>query len=599
MAKGSEIFKQLLMRGFPAETATRIVSGELPMENAQRVARGQERFDMNEPLYHGGSKDFTEFDAEITSEFGDFGKGIYMSDNPEEVSLVYAHPSDFRTEKIGMQAAANAEELKQLSPEELMKRLDSMDSDRARQYKETLRYNEDGTIDFDLFVEPKFGDDIPFGDPPQQTQTQYDVLNRIASIEAADKLAGDHNGAMYELVLDSDGVVDIKDPIISAEDSKEYYDRAREEVKNFSQEHIEAAFGGHMTEDDVLDEIDYRASALAVRENPTLSKIWSDANKMGINLRIYPGESSWADVRDQVGKYVRSIEMKGQNLSSDLYRDIVEGSDEWKKLPKTERYGDDQDVLPPGAITQELMKGVGIKGVRDTTTPDRIAYGGGAAEMRPGVHTIMFPGSENQIRSPQAAFDPNYRGGNMLGNADPRLLTGVAAAGVGASTLMNQRGSGEPSKPSNPSKPNDYGMMERLAAAAAVQQRGSITNVPMSHREQAKQAWVEQGLRDGTISSNYSGQRLANTVNIAADFLPWVGGAAGSADTYDSLRAGNLGQALIDGGTTLAGAIPAAKQATKAGRGMLDQAARVYQKRKNTRSAKIMEDIVNQVANNK
>ena len=185
----------------------------------------------------------------------------------------------------------------------------------------------------------------------------------------------------------------------------------------------------------------------------------------------------------------------------------------------------------------------------------------------------------------------------MLGNAETGLLTGVAAAGVGASTLMNQ--SNEPSKPSNPSKPNDYGMMERLAAATAVQQQGSITNTPMSHRDQAKQAWVEQGLRDGTISSNHSGQKMANALNIAADFVPWLGGGAGAADTYDSVAAGNYGQAVVDGGTTLAGAVPVAARASRFTKGMLGQAARAYQARKNNRSAALMEEIVNQVAGDK
>ena len=574
MAKGSELFKQLLMRGFPQETATRIVSGELPMENAQRVARGQERFDMNEPLYHGGTTDFTEFDGSITSEFGDFGKGIYMSDNPEEVSFIYAQPSGFRTSKIGMQATANAEELKQLSPEELMARLDGMDSERARAYKATLEYNDDGTV---------------AGNP-------YEILQEMANIDATDKLAGNHNGAMYELVLDSDGVVDVKDPIISFEDSKQYYDRAIEKLDSYSPETMEMKFGGTPTEDELQDEIDYIAAALAAQEDPTLSKIVGDARDMGINLRLYPGESSWADVRDQVRTHLASVESIGRGASSETAEYLRKTSDEYKKLPKTEQYGDFQDNLESGPITQELMKGVGIKGVKDTTTPDRIQYRGDAEHLEPGVHTIMFPGSENQIRSPQAAFDPNYKGGNMLGNAETGLLTGVAAAGVGASTLMNQRGSGEPSKPSNPSKPNDYGMMERLAAATAVQQQGSITNTPMSHRDQAKQAWVEQGLRDGTISSNYSGQKLANTINIAADFVPWVGGGAGAADTYDSLAAGNYGQALFDGGTTLAGAMPMAAKASRFTKGMLGQAARAYQARKNSRSAELMEEIVNQVA---
>jgi hypothetical protein len=51
--------------------------------------------------------------------------------------------------------------------------------------------------------------------------------------------------------------------------------------------------------------------------------------------------------------------------------------------------------------------------------------------MGAGHHTIMFPGNENQIRSVNAAFDPQYTGSNMMGNATVPLLAGTAAGTAG------------------------------------------------------------------------------------------------------------------------------------------------------------------------
>lgn len=562
MAKGAELFRQLLMRGFPSETATRIVSGDLPMENAERVARGQERFDMDSPLYHGGSSDFTEFDADLTSTYGDFGRGIYMSDSPQEVSDFYAGPSEFRAMKVPQQEESNINVLNKLSHEELVARAEGLTSPRGK----------------------KFVSQSDLGDMDKDT-----LVKELAFIEAKDKLVGNHAGAMYELVIDRNGVVDVTDPIVSASEAEEYYKLARQRVDQLNPETITAHFDGPATEDDIEDLVDYFAADFAAELNPAVKKIKSDAAEMGISLDIYPGETDWTDIRHGVEKHINEIEMMYHTNPRELQYDPY-----YNKLPKNPDYPELIEPMRDGPITQELMKGVGIKGVRDTTAPDRFGnLNYPDAEL--GNHTIMFPGSENQIRSPQAAFDPDYKGGNMLGNADPRLLAGVGAAGVGVSALMNQQDS-QGQRISTPKQTNDYGMMERLAAARAVQQRGTITNVPMTHREQAKQAWVEQGVRDGSISSNYSGQRMADSINVAADFIPWVGGAAGGADTYDSLSEGKYGQALFDGGTTLAGAIPVASRAARFTRGMLDQAARSYQVRKNNRSAKLMEEIVNQVA---
>ena len=47
----------------------------------------------------------------------------------------------------------------------------------------------------------------------------------------------------------------------------------------------------------------------------------------------------------------------------------------------------------------------------------------------PSTIISMFDG--NKVRSPNAAFDPQYKGSNMMGNADPRLLGGLAAGTAG------------------------------------------------------------------------------------------------------------------------------------------------------------------------
>jgi hypothetical protein len=360
---------------------------------------------------------------------------------------------------------------------------------------------------------------------------------------------GSTNGAVYELLRKKE-IPNINDPIVDEDQANEFIEAAKSQLN-------EADYEEH---DDYLDAIDYLTEAM-VLETPQGQRIAKAAGDMGYKVNLYAGETTWADLRKQIGTQMQD----GNTLST------------------SEGY-----LRPAGSILQEIMTADGKKGVVDSTTKDRF--------RNAGEHTIIFPGNENMVRSPNAAFDPEYRGGNMLGNADPRLLTGVAATGIGASALLNNRA--PENKPQPSGQTNDRGMMERLAAAQAVHQRGTITNTPMTHREQAKQALVEQGLRDGTISSNYSGQKLANSIDFAADFLPFVGGAAGATDTYDSTVRGHLGQAAIDAGTTLVGAIPGVRKVGKAGRGMFDVARRKAADMRDDRSGRIMADIVEQATKN-
>ena len=67
------------------------------------------------------------------------------------------------------------------------------------------------------------------------------------------------------------------------------------------------------------------------------------------------------------------------------------------------------------------MSRSGAKGVYDPSTADRFP------SMESGEHTAIFPGNENLIRSVNAAFDPEYTGKNIMGNATVPMLATTAA----------------------------------------------------------------------------------------------------------------------------------------------------------------------------
>jgi hypothetical protein len=99
----------------------------------------------------------------------------------------------------------------------------------------------------------------------------------------------------------------------------------------------------------------------------------------------------------------------------------------WKGLRHELRevYGEDElgNSVTSGTMVGDVMQRQGGKGVVDTTTPDRFD------SMEAGNHTIMFPGSENQIRSVNAAFDPEYTGSNIMGGLALPVAAGLLSAG--------------------------------------------------------------------------------------------------------------------------------------------------------------------------
>jgi hypothetical protein len=128
-----------------------------------------------------------------------------------------------------------------------------------------------------------------------------------------------------------------------------------------------------------------------------------------------------------------------------------------------------------------------------------------------------------------AAFDPEYKGSNILG--------GTAAGALGLTALMAP----EEAEAKTPEflaslpqlEPYEPGMVE-----TAVQN-------------------VAQYLKDiGATESDYTANQMASSLSNLADFTPVVGDAKGFAETRDLIEEGSYGQAAVSGLLAALGLIP-------------------------------------------
>ena len=133
------------------------------------------------------------------------------------------------------------------------------------------------------------------------------------------------------------------------------------------------------------------------------------------------------------------------------------------------------------------------------------------------------------VRSLFAAFDPEYKGSNILG--------GTAAGALGLTALMAP----EEAEAKTPEflanlpqlKPYEPGMVE------GAEQK------------------VAQFLKNiGATESDYTANQITSSLSNLADFTPIVGDAKGFAEARDAFEQGNYGEAALLGGLGLLGAIP-------------------------------------------
>jgi hypothetical protein len=164
-------------------------------------------------------------------------------------------------------------------------------------------------------------------------------------------------------------------------------------------------------------------------------ELYDEVMDEAYSLAYNDEDSIFGNVRDVINRY----ENMGSNLVSDLQTETLDGSRmTWgdvraridDEIANGRLWADDGDGnnISSGGLLSEILEEAGFDGVVDTDSWKRFDH------MEAGEHTIMFPGREHLLRSPNAAFDPQYRGKNIMGEATVPLLgllsTGTAGAGL-------------------------------------------------------------------------------------------------------------------------------------------------------------------------
>lgn len=202
---------------------------------------------------------------------------------------------------------------------------------------------------------------------------------RTAAEKASKALSkGDNEGVVYPLTVSKAGMADSADTV----PMPEYFDEAVKDLE----------FDANNLSDEQYDEVMDRVYELEADdlESP-IAKAINIAAQYGADFPAYNIEP-------------------GMTTFEDMHR----------YFQMTEAYDDAGEVVGGGQMMNEWLRDLGHTGYVDRTTPEKFSG------MGAGVHTIVFPGEEKNIRSfLSAAYDPKYTGPNILGGS------AVAATGLG------------------------------------------------------------------------------------------------------------------------------------------------------------------------
>ena len=303
----------------PIRRARALSQLELPTDTASRMSRA-ESGGYNTDVYHGSTHDVYAFDAENASDMSDFGRGVYLTNNPEDASTNYAgvgtdlqtridQATEYHTEVSGMHPALAAKKAR----EELI-------GEASRGVVYPLKLNTDNFV--------KIGRDgtvIPAGSDYRQS-----AIDDIESYDGGRK-AFDSDDAYEDAVYDR---------------AIEFYDT----------------------------DID----------------------------------SNYLKLKDFLSGYGAD-----ERLTSDILQDVFDGSEGMDEINATQLVNAfNKNYLmdgrrTPSAMAAEFFKDeLNYEGIIDRNVNKKFRMQGMDDETE---HYIVFSGSENKIRSPQAQFDPSQK----------------------------------------------------------------------------------------------------------------------------------------------------------------------------------------------
>ena len=353
----------------PVKVGNKAVRGLLDMDTSSRMARANDQ-GYNTDVYHGSTHDLTNMDALKTNIEGDWGQGIYSSNNIDDVNNNYAGLGPDLTQRIEMEADRL---------EDLL--VDQFESKGRVKVLESLKRSMD-----DLrFISYKMAD----------------LDNADAAREAAEMLAhktikGESNGVVYPLKLKTKdyAVIDQKNP--THIEFRDYQAEAADDLNR-------SDFGSDDDYEDALSELAYEMRADDY-DSP-LATISETLRRSGVDS-------------DKIGE-----------ITQDFYdTDSISAWDLDSAIRSAEIYAEDDlgNMIPNGAISAQVFRDLGYKGVKDNTVNTKFPTMKGMNTDT--THYITFPQNEQTIRSVNAKFD-------SAKSNSTNLLASKPAATIGAGIL--------------------------------------------------------------------------------------------------------------------------------------------------------------------
>jgi len=327
-------------------------------------------------LYHGSTFDIEEF-VPSTAGDNDFGQGTYLTISPSDASRNYAGEGPDLTNRINT-------------------------------LSESIQESLEGSWSFNADFWDKINDPEVFARIEKlvdefEENRDRGVLEKAADLAAKTILKGQNEGVIYPVFVNNNdfAVIGGKNRTIIDIDREQYYQSAREEINRSdfgSDDDYEEAVFEYAEE---LENSDYESPMQSLRDTLTYAGASDEAVSQAIDSAMESGQIDLTEINE-----------------------IIRGS-----------YSEDFDtgeILNNGQIMQNVLTDLGYKGVVDNTAGQKFAGMGSG-----GMHTIVFPGNENLIRSINAKFDPAKADSpNILASAPPILAP--AALGIGTLGSMQE-----------------------------------------------------------------------------------------------------------------------------------------------------------------
>jgi len=345
----------------PINVGTKAAKGLLDMATSSRMARADEQR-YNTDVYHGSTHNVKNMDASITNMEGDWGQGIYSSNNIDDVNANYA--------RIGPDLTSRIE-----------RRMDSIDS-------ELDGYEFEDLINSFPEMTKKEAKAIAAGD-----SEIFEVFKRRI---ATKEIAGPNDGVVYPLKLKSEDyvVIDQKKPTYI--EGRDYQAEAADDLNRSDFDNDDDYEDALYELADEMQADDYDSPLATI--NKTLSRAGVDGDKIGEITQDFYGSEG-----------INAFDLDSAIRSAEIYLDDDMGN-----------------MIPNGAISAQVFRDLGYKGVKDNTVNAKFPTMKGM--NRNTTHYITFPDNEQTIRSVNAAFDPAKANSTSI-------LASKPAAGVGAGVL--------------------------------------------------------------------------------------------------------------------------------------------------------------------